>query len=105
MLVIISLMLAGIALGFTVMPRDKSGKALKVTGKLQQIATAALLFFMGVWLGGNAEFWRDIKITGLYGLLFAVVTIIFSVLAVYFFSKLAFKTPKNRADGSSEGLR
>lgn len=91
MLFIILLMLVGILAGFFVVSRDKTGKVLKTCGRIQQAATAVLLFAMGLWLGGNPDFWRDISSTGVYGALFAAVTITGSVLAVFLLSKLAFK--------------
>lgn len=94
MLYIIFLMLAGILAGFFVISRDKTGKALKICGNIQQAATVVLLFAMGLWLGGNPDFWHDIESIGLYGALFAVVTIAGSVLTVLLFSKLLLKGDK-----------
>lgn len=95
MLFIILFMLAGILAGFFVISRDKTGKTLKICGRIQQAATVALLFAMGLWLGGNPDFWRDIKSIGLFGALFACVTIAGSVLAVFLLSKLLLKSEKN----------
>lgn len=95
MLFIILLMLAGILAGFFVISRDKTGKVLKVCGKIQQAATVVLLFSMGLWLGGNPDFWRDIRTTGISGALFAAVTIAGSVLAVFLLSNLSHGRNKN----------
>lgn len=93
MLLIICLMLAGILLGIFVFSRHESEKALKAAGRIQQLATVVLLFMMGLWLGGNTEFWANLKITGLHGFLFAAATITGSVIAVYFIARLLFRTP------------
>lgn len=87
MLLIISLMVVGILIGFIWVSRDKSGKLLRYCGKTQNAATCILLFAMGLWLGGNPEFWQNISTTGLYGLFFAITTIAGSVIATYFLSK------------------
>lgn len=94
MLSIIGSMLLGIFAGFLGISRDESGKALRIIGKIQQIATMMLLFVMGVWLGGNPDFWNNIQITGLRGFVFAAACILGSVFAVHFFAKLAFYTKK-----------
>lgn len=94
MLLIILVMLAGILAGFFAVSKDKTGKILSACGRMQQAATVALLFAMGLWLGGNPDFWRDIKSIGFFGALFAVVTIAGSVLAVYLLSKLPSKGAK-----------
>lgn len=94
-ILIIVLMLAGMLAGLFVFSRDKSGGLLKICGRVQQISTFLLLFIMGLWLGGNPEFWSNIKTTGLYGLLFALVTIAGSVLMVFFLSKPLTKGEKD----------
>ncbi len=94
MLLIIILLVFGILVGFFIISRDKTGKVLKAIGRAQQIATISLLFVMGVWLGGNPDFWRDIKVTGLFGFLIALATIAGSVLVVFLFSKLMPKEEK-----------
>lgn len=88
MLLIISLMAAGVLLGAFVFSREKSEAALKIFRKIQQAATVLLLFVMGIWLGANPHFWSNVKITGLYGFLFAIATIAGSVLFVFLFSKI-----------------
>lgn len=88
--IIISLMITGIILGSALFSRMKNPLPLKIAGKIQRTATCALLFFMGIWLGGNGTFWRDIRQIGIKGALFAVVTISASVLSVYIVSKLVF---------------
>ena len=95
MLSIILLMLAGIAIGFFFISRDATGKILKICGRIQQIATILLLFVIGLWLGGNNEFWDKIQITGLHGFLFALVTIAGSIIAVFFFSNLLIRGDKS----------
>lgn len=87
LILIVFLMLAGILTGLFVFSREKSSKLLKICGRVQQISTIMLLFVMGLWLGGNPEFWSNIKMTGLYGLLFAIASIAGSVLVVFFLSK------------------
>lgn len=91
MLLIISLMLSGVFIGFVFVSRDNSGRFLKLFGKIQQIATVMLLFAMGTWLGGNPEFWLNIKTTGIHGLLFAIMTIALSVVAVFIISRFLAK--------------
>lgn len=95
MLLIVSLMLSGIITGLFFISRDSTGRLLKICGKIQQIATIMLLFAMGAWLGGNPEFWLNIKTTGIYGFLFAVMSIAFSVLAVLFASKFLAREDKH----------
>lgn len=88
MLLIISLMAAGILLGAFVFSHKKSDFALKIFWRIQQVATVLLLFMMGVWLGSNPDFWSDVKTIGLHGFLFAAVTIAGSVFFVFLFSKI-----------------
>lgn len=94
MLLIISLMAAGILLGAFVFSHKKSDSALKAFWKIQQAATVILLFVMGIWLGGNSDFWRNAETIGLHGFLFAAVTVAGSVFFVFLFSKIFSKGEK-----------
>jgi uncharacterized protein YneF (UPF0154 family) len=86
MLLIISLMLAGLALGAFLASRVGE-RVFKAFGRVQQLATIALLFAMGLWLGGNPEFWQNVSTTGLHGFLLALGAIAGSVAAVYFLTR------------------
>jgi uncharacterized protein YneF (UPF0154 family) len=86
MLLIISLMAAGLALGAFLASRA-SERVFKAFGRVQQLATIALLFAMGLWLGGNPEFWRNVSTTGLHGFLLAGGAVLGSVLAVFLLTR------------------
>jgi len=90
MLSIILLMLAGIALGLFAGTRPRLKAVFQIAGKVQRVGTVILLFAMGVWLGGNGEFWANLRILGLHGALFALFTVIGSAACVYLLTKLAF---------------
>jgi hypothetical protein len=94
MLFIISLMVAGLAFGALLASRA-SGRVFKAFGRVQQLATIALLFAMGLWLGGNPEFWQNVSTTGLHGFLLALGAIAGSVVAVFLLTR---RLPDNRGD-------
>ena len=89
MWLIIGLTFLGGLLGFFLFARFENEKPLRIVGRTQQAATIALLFLLGVWLGGNDEFWSSIRVTGLRGLLFALCTIAGSAAAIFFLARLA----------------
>lgn len=86
MLLILSLMAGGLALGAFLASRA-SERVFKVFGRIQQLSTVALLFSMGIWLGGNPEFWQNVRTTGLHGFLLALAAIVGSVVAVFFLTR------------------
>jgi uncharacterized protein YneF (UPF0154 family) len=86
MLLIISLMIGGLVFGIFLASRA-SERVFKAFGRVQQLATVALLFAMGLWLGGNPEFWQNVSTTGLHGFLLALSVIAGSVAAVFFLSR------------------
>ena len=86
---IIGLAFLGGLVGFFLFSKLSDEKPLRIVGKTQQAATIALLFLLGVWLGGNDEFWTSIRTTGLHGILFALCTIAGSAAAIFFLARLA----------------
>jgi uncharacterized membrane protein YbjE (DUF340 family) len=74
MLLIISLMAAGLVFGVILSSRAGE-RVFKAFGRIQQAATIALLFAMGLWLGGNPEFWQNVSTTGLHGFLLALLLV------------------------------
>lgn len=88
MWLIIALTLVGSLVGFFLFSRFQTDKPLRIVGRTQQAAAVVLLFLLGVWLGGNGEFWSGISTIGLSGLLFALLAIAFSVAAVWILARL-----------------
>ena len=77
-----------LALGFIIgYKKFFSAKVLKINGKLQTVWLILLIFSMGISIGSNDEIISDIPILGLKAFLFAVATVIGSVVIVYLFSK------------------
>ena len=64
-----------------------SKKYAKANYILQVVCTCVLIFSMGASLGEREEFLSEISALGLDSLIFAVIPIIFSVLAVYLLTK------------------
>lgn len=98
------LMLLGVFVGYRWFP-ERWGK---VNANIQVVCIALLIFSMGVKLGSRENFLSELTQLGWKSLLFALTSILFSVLFVYFFSeKWIKKAKKNTEDqekqtGSSE---
>jgi len=74
-------------LGYVVVPRLKYDRTRikrieDFIGHTQTIATIALLFSIGMWVGSNEEFWNDIGATGIAGVLFTLLTVAGSVIVM-----------------------
>jgi len=83
MYLILFLMFFGLVIGYTVIPHLSNDRVIKLVGHVQAAATVALLFAVGLWLGGNGEFWQNLAVIGFSGVLFAVCTIGGSIGVVY----------------------
>ncbi len=88
MYLILFLMLSGILFGYFIIPRQTDQRLIKAVGKVQSAATIGLLFVMGAWLGGNADFWQNIQAIGIAGITFALTTIAGSVAVVFLLCRL-----------------
>ena len=75
----ILIMLAGVVVGATVFP----AKLKKWNEGLQLLATALLIFTMGVQLGSRPGFLEELGAMGLDSLIFALVPIALSVAVVW----------------------
>ena len=84
---VLACMAVGMVFGLKFFP----DKYQKINGLLQFIFIAVLIFCMGAALGGNPLFFVELHKLGFKALVFAVIPIVFSVLAVYFVTKRVFK--------------
>jgi len=82
---ILFFLFSGIFLGWKI---NKDNYFLKLSDKITKLGLVILLAAMGADLGSNEEIFRQLGQIGLQALLFAIFTIIFSVLLLYFFAKL-----------------
>lgn len=64
------------------------GKGLWLNSKLQTIWLILLIFCMGVSIGRNGEIIKNLPLLGGKAILFAVLTALFSTVAVYILSVL-----------------
>ena len=94
-------MAGGIAGGWFLLSGGERHGLHNAIGRLQSAATVALLFAMGVWLGINDEFWENLSMIGLRGMLFSAAAILGSVLVVYLISKLFFKNDTGTDDSDA----
>lgn len=62
-------------------------KGTRINGKLQQLGVVFLLFSMGTSIGSNKDIIKNLPAIGLKAFLFAVSTIGFSIVFVYFLSQ------------------
>jgi len=81
-MLILILMAVGILIGLKWFP----SRYAALNGKLQLVCTFFLIFCMGVSLGRRKDFLRDLLSLGWQSLIFALLPIVFSVLAVYLLS-------------------
>ncbi|MFA9397428.1 MAG: LysO family transporter [Clostridiaceae bacterium] len=85
---IIVVLLVGIFIGASV---KLPSKIKKITSNIQYIGVVVLLFTMGVSLGLNKDILKNIRYIGVESLTFAVLTSLFSIILVYFVSRLFLK--------------
>ena len=89
-MLILALMAVGILIGMKWFPP----KYAKINSKIQLVCTAFLIFCMGVSLGRRENFLRDLASLGWQSLVFAVIPIVLSVLAVYVLSRIFLEKKK-----------
>lgn len=89
--IIIALMFTGILLGYKFFADANKNRMLKHIAGIQKVFTVILLCSMGIWLGGNKDFWDNIAEIGIYGLLFAIAGVMGSILILWISAKLLFK--------------
>ena len=77
---IIVVLIIGIIIGTQIKPTDKIKSTIS---KFQFIGVTLLLFSMGAGLGLNDELLKNLKDIGWTGLVFAVLTTVFSIAIVY----------------------
>ena len=77
-------MALGVALGATVFPERLKG----LNSKLTLVTTGLLIFSMGVSLGGRPAFLEELATIGVSSLLFCLIPIICSVVAVYVLTRV-----------------
>ena len=83
------LYLAICVLGYIIaIPLRKHKDRLGWFGKAQTVSVLFLVFSMGVRVGSNKEVVRNLDSYGLYSLIFTIVVLIFSLIAVHFARKL-----------------
>ncbi|MCL2057042.1 MAG: lysine exporter LysO family protein [Oscillospiraceae bacterium] len=87
--IIVVIMAAGLLIGYYIFPRFSAPAILTAVQSAQKYATFFLLFAMGIWLGGNEEFWGQLQIIGLRGIILAVSATLFSILGVWAVGKVA----------------
>ena len=85
-MLILAIMAVGAVVGFFLFPDKK----LKWSERIQFTCTYLLIFSMGVILGSRENFLEELLHLGFNSLVFAVVSIIFSVILVYFLTKKFF---------------
>lgn len=84
------IMFVGVLIGYFFSPEKFAG----FNAKLQIICTAVLIFSMGVSLGSREGFFAELSSLGLKSAVFAIIPIIFSVIAVYLLTKRFMKPKK-----------
>lgn len=85
-MLILAVMAVGAVIGFFLFPDKK----LKWSQRTQFVCTYLLIFSMGVILGSRENFMAELLRLGFNSLMFAVISIIFSVIVVYFLTKRFF---------------
>lgn len=88
--IILLLMAVGLALGWFLFSGGKLHRLFKGIGRLQSIATMALLFAMGLWLGGNDSFWQNLGLFGLQSAAYAIAAVAGSVALAYLVGRFCF---------------
>lgn len=75
----------GIIIGlFQLIPK----KYMKFNSKLQTISLIILIFGMGTSIGGDEKILKSLNEVGLKAFAFAIISIIFSVIILFAFSKI-----------------
>lgn len=80
---ILVIMALGAVVGFFLFPDKK----LKWCERIQFICIYLLIFSMGIILGSRENFIEELMVLGANSFIFAVVSIIFSVILVFFLTK------------------
>lgn len=88
---IIIALIIGAVIGMLIKPTDK---AKKITSRFQFVGVVLLLFSMGAGLGLNKELLSNLKNIGFASVTFALFTTAFSVLVVYFMTRLYERSTK-----------
>lgn len=101
---ILAVMVAGVLVGATVFPARLKG----LNEKLTLVATALLIFSMGVLLAGRDSFLEELGAVGWASVLFCLVPVAFSTAAVYgltnlFLSDIARRPPGPRVAAAQGG--
>lgn len=81
---IIIFMALGILVGVTIPMNDHQVASL---GKLQSVGVILLLFVMGLSMGLDRKLLSQLSTLGYKALVYAVLTTLFSVIAVYLFTR------------------
>lgn len=75
----------GFFIGYRGLLREKG---IRINSRLQTVFLMLLIFCMGVSIGRNEEVVKNLPLLGGKAVLFAILTIICSILAVYILSTL-----------------
>lgn len=92
------IMVIGIIIGYNIFPK----KLHKLNQYLQVLCVAILIFSMGVMLGNRENFLNEVYKMGFTSLVLALITIIFSVILVYFLTERYLKKNTNHSDKEEE---
>ncbi len=85
---VIIIMLIGVIVGNKIFPQ----KLKMINENFQIVTVIVLIFTMGVSLGKEADFLENLFTLGAVSILYAIVPIIFSVISVYFLTKIFMKS-------------
>ncbi len=85
MLTIISIFIAGIALGFAMRGRHR---LLRLGARLADMALYALLFILGLSLGVDDKLMADLPHLGLNGLILALSALGASIACIFFLTRI-----------------
>lgn len=96
---VLIIMAVGIIFGIKIFPK----KLDKINSKVQIISISILIFCMGVSLGGRESFIRELSELGIKSLIYSLIPIIFSVIAVYILTKLFMEEKKKHNDNDIDG--
>ncbi|QVK19042.1 LysO family transporter [Mycoplasmatota bacterium] len=69
-------------------------KIIKYNDHLSTISVFSLLFVMGISIGSNKKVINDLYRIGLSGLLYAFLSVLFSMLVVYILTGILFRGEK-----------
>lgn len=88
LLLYLAILVLGGVLGYKDMVSEKLNKKLST---IQNLCLLLLLFIMGVKIGLDDKVFSSLFTIGFKALVISLFTVLFSILAVYIVSKLAFK--------------